>query len=461
MRLILQLILCLSSVSPLLPDLENQAALAQQLIDQRVANRWNVGIVVGLVDGDATKIVSAGKRGGTLAGAPDDRTVFEIGSLSKAFTGILLAEAVERKEVELDQTVGEFLPAAVRDQFKGDKTRMTIRHLAQHTSGLARMPNNFHPKDPTNPYADYSVEQMYEYLGSCGLNASPGQKYEYSNLAMGLLGHILAQKAAGDYESLLLKRICEPLGMKETRIVLTPEMRDRLAVGHSPLGFEIANWDIPTLAGAGAIRSTIHDLLLFAKANLKPPQAPLAAAILRAQTERHRINPNLEMGLGWHVSSVAGLEIVWHNGETGGYHSYLGLDVKNGRAVAILTNTACSIDDIGMHLLEPKSPVDPARQKPRGGSDRKAIPIEPKLLEGLTGEFSLSPSFTITIAIENGKLMAQATGQDKYEIFPESENRFFYKVVDAQISFERGNDGKAALLTLHQNGQDIPGRRVK
>jgi D-alanyl-D-alanine-carboxypeptidase/D-alanyl-D-alanine-endopeptidase len=461
MRLMFLLLLGLTSPTYLAPDLESQAALAQKLIEQRVANRWNVGIVVGLVDGDATKIVAAGKQGGDLAAAPDGRTVFEIGSLSKAFTGILLAEAVERKEVGLDQSVADLLAPAVREKFTGDKARITPRHLAQHTSGLARMPNNFRPKDSNNPYADYSAEQMFEYLGSCALNAAPGREYEYSNLAMGLLGHLLAQKAGGDYEATLLKRICEPLGMKETRITLTPEMRARLACGHTALGFETANWDIPTLAGAGAIRSTTEDLLLFAKANLDPAKGPLAAALRRAQSERHRINPELEMGLGWHISGVAGLEIIWHNGETGGYHSYLGLDAKNRRAVVILTNTASSIDDIGAHLLERKSPLDPVRQNPRGGADRKAVKLEAKQLEGLTGEYALSPAFSITVTLEDTKLMAQATGQEKFEIYAESENRFFYRIVDAQITFERGDDGKAKRLTLLQNGQKIPGNKVK
>lgn len=461
MRLMFLLILGLTSATRLVPDLESQEALAQKLIEQRVANRWNVGIVVGLVEGDATKIVAAGKRGDDLAGAPDGRTVFEIGSLSKAFTCILLAEAIERKEVGLDQAVAELLPPTVREQFTGDKARITLRHLAQHTSGLARMPTNFRPKDSNNPYADYSAQQMFEYLGSCALNSAPGQKYEYSNLAMGLLGVLLAEKAGGDYEAMLRKRICEPLGLKDTRITFTPEMLTRLARGHTALGFETANWDIPTLAGAGAIRSTMEDLLLFAKANLDPATCPLAAALRRAQSERHRINPALEIGLGWHISGVSDLEILWHNGETGGYHSYLGLDVKNRRAVVILTNSASSIDDIGMHLLEPRSPLEPARQRLRGGADRKAVTLGAKLLEGLTGEYSLSPTFSITITHEDGKLIAQATGQEKGEIFAETENRFFFKVVDAQITFERGDDGRATRLTLHQNGQNLPGNKVK
>jgi CubicO group peptidase (beta-lactamase class C family) len=437
------------------PDLESQAEEAQKLLERRIANGWNAGIVIGLLDGEETRIRVGGRRSAENAAPLDGRTVFEIGSLSKAFTGILLAEAVERHEVRLDQPVAELLPDPVREKMTGDKAKIILLDLAQHLSGLARMPDNFKPKDPLNPYADYSVDQMYDYLGRCALNSAPGTKYEYSNLAMGLLGHVLARRAGRGYETLLLERICQPLGLSDTRIQLTPELRANLALGHNAQGVETSNWDIPTLAGAGAIRSTMNDLLLFAKANLKP-----SGALARAHGDRRRINPNLEMALGWHVSTVAGREIVWHNGETGGYHSFLGLDLKNGRAVAILSNSTTSTDDLGFHLLEPQRPLEPAYEKPRGSVERKAVRLEPSKLEALTGEYALTPTFSITITVENGKLMAQATGQEKFEVTAESETAFFYKVVDAQLTFDKGPDGKAVELTLHQNGQHVPGKKV-
>lgn len=449
MRLLLLLFLAPQAA----PDLETRAALAQDLIRRRVENKWNAGIVVGLLDGDRTRIVVAGRRGGGNDAPLDGRAVFEIGSMSKAFTGVLLAEAVERGEVRLDQPVAELLPPAVREKMTGPKAAITLHQLSQHVSGLARMPDNFKPRDALNPYADYTVEQMHEYLGRCALNHPPGETYEYSNLAMGLLGHVLSQKAGGDYESVLVKRICDPIGLKETRVVLTADLRANLARGHNALGFETANWDIPTLAGAGGIRSTMNDLLTFAKANLDSP----SAALRRSHGERRRINPTLEMALGWHVWTIAGREIVGHNGETGGYHSYLGLDLKNRRAVAILTNSASTIDDLGHHLLEPKSPLDPAREKPRGTVERKPIALEAAKLEALAGEYALAPTFSIMVTVEGGKLMARATGQEKFEIFAESETKFFYTVVDAQITFEKGADGKATRLTLHQNGQNLPG----
>ena len=440
-------------------DLDARAGLAKTLIEQRVANRWNPGIVVGLVDGNQTRIVAAGRRGADDPRPLDGQAIFEIGSVSKVFTGILLAEAVERKEVRLDQPVAELLPDAIREKFSGDKAKITLRMLSQHLSGLARMPDNFKPKQADNPYADYSVEQMYEYLGSGTLNRAPGEKYEYSNLAQGLLGHVLSQRAEGDYEKLLVRRICGPLKMDRTRVAFTPEMRAQLARGHTAAGFETANWDLPTLAGAGGIRSNVDDLLLFAKANLSPPEIPLAAALRRAQSERRRINPTLEMGLGWHVVSAGGREFLTHGGETGGYHAFISLDVEKRRGVVMLTNAGVSIDDIGQHLMDPGSPLDAARQKPRVSPDPKAVTLEAKQIESLVGVYELAPAFSITVTVEGGRLMAQATGQDRFEIFPESDTKFFYKVVDAQITFERGPDGKATGLRLHQNGQNLPGKK--
>jgi CubicO group peptidase (beta-lactamase class C family) len=440
-------------------DLDARAELAKTLIEQRVANRWNPGIVAGLVDGDQTRVVAAGRRG---AGDPrplDGQAIFEIGSVSKVFTGILLAEAVERKEVRLEQPVTELLPDAIREKWSGDKAKITLRMLSQHLSGLPRMPSNFKPKQADNPYADYTVEQMYEYLGSCTLNHAPDEQYEYSNLAQGLLGHVLSQKAGGDYETLLVRRICGPLKMDRTRVAFTPGMRAQLARGHSAAGFETANWDLPTLAGAGGIRSNVDDLLLFAKANLSLPEIPLAAAMRRAQSERHRINPTLEMGLGWHVVRASGREFLTHGGETGGYHAFISLDVKNRRGVVMLTNAAMSIDDIGQHLMDPGSPLDAARQKPRDGANHQTVTLEAKQLESLVGVYELAPTFSITVSVEGGRLMARATGQDRFEIFPESDTRFFYKVVDAQITFERGPDGKATGMMLHQNGQNLPGKK--
>jgi serine-type D-Ala-D-Ala carboxypeptidase/endopeptidase len=156
----------------------------------------------------------------------------------------------------------KYLPASVKVPER-DGRQISLVDLATHTSGLPRMPANFRPKDPANPYADYTDEQLYSFLSSYDLIRDIGLKFEYSNLGFGLLGQGLARRAGTGYETLVETRICEPLGMKSTRITLSPDMERRFAAGHSADLVTVSRWDIPSLAGAGALRSTANDLLIF------------------------------------------------------------------------------------------------------------------------------------------------------------------------------------------------------
>src|SRR5215510_6730008 len=235
----------------------------RQILQQRIdEKKKGVAIVVGLVDESGSKVISYGKMGVDDPRPVDGDTVFEIGSISKVFTAILLADMVERGEVGLNDPISKYLPKSVRTPTRNGK-EITLFDLATQSSGLPRMPANFTPKDMSNPFADYSVDQMYEFLSGYTLTRDISEKYEYSNFGMGLLGHILALKAGTDYETLVLTRICKPLKMESTTIKLSPELRSRLAAGHSAALKPVANWDIPSLAGAGALRSTTNDMLKF------------------------------------------------------------------------------------------------------------------------------------------------------------------------------------------------------
>src|SRR5262249_19332240 len=184
----------------------------------------------------------------------------------------------ERHEVALTDPVSKYLPATVRMAERGGRS-ITLQDLATHTSGLPRMPTNFKPADPANPYADYSVEQMYEFLSSYQLTRDIGSQYEYSNLGGGLLGHVLALRPHTDYASLVRDRITAPLEMASTAITLPADLKSRLAVGHSAALQPVANWDLPTLAGAGALRSTTNDLLTFLAGHLGYTKTPLEPAM--------------------------------------------------------------------------------------------------------------------------------------------------------------------------------------
>jgi len=324
------------------------------------------GIVVGLLDADGSRrVVALGSPGAD--GLPlDGESVFEIGSITKVFTGTLLADMVRTGEVALTDSLSVLLP--------GGDVRIPARHgkaillvdITTHHSGLPRMPNNFRPADPTNPYADYSVQQMYAFVSGYQLPRDPGDSAEYSNFAMGLLGHALARQAGTSYEEVVRARVLLPLGMTRTGIVLTPWMRQHLAHGHDAMGDPAANWDIPTLAGAGALRSTANDMLRFAAANLAAADTGLDASLHTAQRALRRFNGADSIGFNWLVSRPGARAITWHNGGTGGYRTFIGLDRAAGRAVVVLTNSGGGgLDDLGFHLLDPgvplaRPPVGPA-----------------------------------------------------------------------------------------------------
>ena len=239
------------------------AALAKPLADEG----WVYGLAIGLVNENGTQFLAYGHTNEQNAAPPAADTLFEIGSISKVFTGLMLAEMVERNQVALDEPVAKLLGDSMKIPERGERP-ITLVDLATHSSGLPRLPTNLTPKDMTNPYADYTVAQLAAFLGGHKLAHEPGQQSSYSNLGMGLLGHALAVKGGKSYEALVRELVCQPLDMNDTMIALSDSARGRLAQGHDADGRPAANWDIPTLAGAGALRSTATDMLTFLEANL-------------------------------------------------------------------------------------------------------------------------------------------------------------------------------------------------
>jgi CubicO group peptidase (beta-lactamase class C family) len=440
--------------SPVPPDSE----IRKILVERIDAFHQGVGIVVGVIEPQGRRVVSYGSLNRGDSRPLNGDTIFEIGSVTKVFTSLVLADMVQRGEVSLDDPVAKYLPVEVKVPVRGGRA-ITLVDLSSHTSGLPRLPDNMHPKDPANPYADYSVELLYQFLSSYQLTRDPGSQFEYSNLGGGLLGHLLARRAGMDYEALVRSRIAGPLGMNSTGISLSPEMNARLALGHNNQLSAVPNWDFQVLAGCGALRSTVNDLLTFLGANLgyvKSPLAPAMAAMLSVR--RPTGTPGLgEIGLGWIIAKPKDDEIVWHNGGTFGYRSFVGYDAKSRVGVVVLSNTftAAGVDDIGMHLLDSHSPLLPAPK------EHKEITVDPKIFDGFVGQYQLAPNFILTVTREGDQLFTQATGQPKVQVFPESQRDFFLKVVDAQITFETDSSGHATSLTLHQNGANVPAKRIE
>ncbi|HLK18934.1 MAG TPA: serine hydrolase [Bryobacteraceae bacterium] len=403
-----------------------------------------VGIVVGTIDEKGRSVIGYGRLAKDRDQKPDGDTVFEIGSITKVFTSLILADMVERGEVKLDDPIAKYLPASVTVPSRNGK-QITLLDISMQISGLPRMPNNFKPADFANPYADYSEAKLYEFISGYKLTRDIGEKYEYSNLAVGLLGHALALKAGMSYEKLVKTRILDPLGMSDTSITLSESQKKRLATGHNEALSPVKNWDLDALEGAGALRSTANDMLKFLAANLELTDSPLKPAMRRMRSVHRETGvPDLEIGMAWHVWHKFGSNIFWHNGGTAGYRSYAGFDPAKKTGVVVLCNSFFDIDQVGLHVLNKEFTA----QTYAAPKERVEVTLDPKILETYVGEYELAPTFKIKITREESRLFAQATGQPKFEVFAEKEGEFFFKVVDAQLTFTKEG------LILHQNGMD-------
>ena len=430
------------------------------LVERVDKYKQSVGIVVGVIEPAGRRVVAYGKLAAEDPRILDGDTVFEIGSVTKVFTSLLLADMVERDEVTLTDPAAAYLPAEVQlPQRNGQVIR--LQDLATHTSGLPRMPSNVDPVDPSNPYADYADQRLYAFLSNYQLSRNIASRFEYSNLGGALLGHVLARRAGVDYETLVEKRVTIPLKMTNTHIALTEEMKAHLAVGHA-YGLEpTPNWDLGALVAAGGLHSTANDLLRFLAAHLGYTETVLAPAMasmmkVRRDTERG------EVALAWFVESQGGSRIVFHDGSTGGYRCFVGYDPQARTGVVVLSNNGAGagIEDIGLHLLNSKIPLrndqDLAPQKAR-----KQVPIDSQVLDRYAGKYRFASNQMATVSRNGSHLYLQAEGDVKLAFYPESNEHFFAKIMDAQITFVSDSDGRVTELLFHRNGATQRVQRVE
>ncbi|MCL2117596.1 MAG: beta-lactamase family protein [Planctomycetaceae bacterium] len=314
-----------------------------------------VGGVIGIVDGNKRYAKGYGRVSLDSEASPDIDTVYEIASLSKTFTGVLLGEMVARNEISLDEPLDQFVPQGISVP-RYDGETVTLRQLSTHSSGLPRLPTDFWQvaaPEPDNPYKFYTSEKIERFLDTYQLTVKPDSRYEYSNLGASVLGYAMEQKTGKTYEQLVQERICQPLGMANTAVELTESMREKLAPPYDEKHQPANNWDLPGFAAGGGLRSSMRDMLAFAQAAAgvleafpglaANPDHPLVAGMKAAGSLHYEDTAsNRRMGLGWHFNPSGDLT---HNGQTGGYHSDIIANPKSRRAIVLLTNTAASDAD--------------------------------------------------------------------------------------------------------------------
>lgn len=309
----------------------------------------HVGLAVGaLADGvQAEHAVGVARTDGH---AIDGQTSFQIASVTKAFTALLLTDAVTRGEVALDQRLDSIIPQAANHP---DGQPITLADLATHTAGLPRLPPGFrrqarHNRD--DPYAHFGADELIEALRHPPKR--PPGRVRYSNYGGGTLGQALARALGAPFGELVAERITGPLGMGRTDLLLASEV-DNGTQGHAKPGKPVPDWHFTGLAGAGALRSTVADLLVFLDAHLHPTESPLGSAIDLAMPPRVKARGPIQVALGWFVrTNRDGSAWWWHNGRTSGFASFVGFDPQAGTGVVVLANTTRPVDRLGTKLLK-------------------------------------------------------------------------------------------------------------
>lgn len=434
-------------------DPSNEIAnLAAPLVDHGILDGCQIIFVAGP---DApNRRVTAGNAMHADAGSH-----YEIGSITKVFTGIVLAREVVEGNVELEDPFIDYLPDGVAAPESEPARLIRLGHLAAHTSGLPRLPANFTVKDMADPYAAYTRDDLWKAVPGFTLSSAPGAQYAYSNLGAGLLGELLAHRRAMTYEQLIDTLILEPAGMDETVITLAPDQN--LVQGHTVDLVETGPWHFACMQGAGALRSTAGDMLDFAElvldvlSNNETGVDPMLADAIRLSVQPVHENPDgSKVALGWHISTEGWL---WHNGETGGFHSFLAINPDNHTAAVILCNTATGVvDALGARVMRilAGEEVDPIEV-------RTAANVPQKQIDRILGRYAAPSGFSIRVFERDGMVFAQAFGQPAFRIYPESHERYFLRAVDAEIAFDLSDLGPASSLTLFQGGRETVLQRLE
>jgi CubicO group peptidase (beta-lactamase class C family) len=375
-----------------------------------------------------------------------EQIIFEIGSLTKVFTGLLLAQTVVEGKATLDMTLQEALGDAVT--FEDPQVgRITLRQLATHTSSLPRLPDNMElGADPQDPYAHYDRARLFSYLAKARLKGQPPFAKSYSNLGMGLLGEVLSHRYGQSWIQLIEEKITRPLGMHDTTVVLNEEQRKRLA---PPLDGEqtVKPWNLASMAGAGALRSTAADLMLFGETLLHSEKTPLKEAIALLLQPQEPAEIGLAIGLG----KFYGQRTHEHNGGTGGYRTVFQILPDSQTVRVVLTNNAAL----------PAEAVLAAVQKERAPAPiaEKALPEEE--LSRYEGVYPIDTTTRFTVLRRGDQLMVQLTGQGFLQLHARDvADRFFFKEVQAEIQFHREKD-EVVGLTLFQNGREVAAKKGK
>lgn len=409
----------------------------QDWIDKAVNDGDSLAISAMLLDGDSVSYYSGGAISPDGA-APNENTQYQIGSITKVFTNMLLAEMVADGKLGYDTALGDLMG----DDFtfaNADLGKVTMEQLATHTSGLARMPSNFAPTDPQDPYKDYTAEQLNAEIAQARNKQVLVAEYGYSNLGMGLLGYRLGQLEGSSYTEEVIAQVVAPLGLEETGF----ERSDNLADGYRS-GSVVPAWLLPEpIAAAGALWGSTSDFVRLAQVMLGQAESPLKHDIEAVRDSIAQAGPDFDVTRVWHMTWADDQPIYWHNGGTGGYLTFFGFRPDTNQAVAILVAGGDGPTEKGLTML---------------GSTKQGRPA-PEIDESVMGQYEIAPGVGIGVFERSGYLVGQVSGQAAARLYDGGNDWYSLNIADASLHFLR-EDGVVSGVELVQAGVVNPGARV-
>jgi CubicO group peptidase (beta-lactamase class C family) len=442
-KTILSFLICAATVPA---STQNIAARLDSLMDAYVKVLGFNGTVFAATKGTVIFEKGYGFKNKSTNARNDTNTIFQIGSITKQFTAAIILQLLEQSKLSLQDSLTKYIP----DYPNGNK--ITIEHLLTHTAGVYNYTNdvNFMVNETTRPINRDSLINRFKYKP---LDFPPGQKFSYSNSGYILLGYIIEKVTGQSYFQVVRQRIFQPLHMDHSGFDFTHLKTPDKAIGYtSPDSTTPASIvDSSVSFAAGAIYTTVGDLY-------KWDRALRAGRIISPASQEKAYTPHLsQYGYGWMIGTVDGKKVVEHGGGITGFVSDIRRIPGDETCIVILDNQPNDADPsrIAQDIAATLNGKDVKLPE-----TKVAATVDTTLLRQYVGEYQISPTFSIAVTLDGGRLYGQATGQGKFELFAEKKDHFFLKVIEAEVEFVRGADDKVEKLILHQNGQDVPGKRL-
>jgi serine-type D-Ala-D-Ala carboxypeptidase/endopeptidase len=428
------------------PDGPHRAAIAaavKPLIDGEVV----ASLVVGIHDAGRSEIYGFGKGPGGKP--PNGRTLFDLGSMTKVYTGLLLADAVQRREVDLDAPIAELLPTGVTVPTR-DRVSITAKHLALHSSSLPPLPPSLLARTPPpDPFAGYTEDALYQDLVTTQLAAAPGSTIALSYYGTGLLGLALGRKVGGGYSAAVTSRVLRPLELEDTFVTLPSGTASRRAIGTDENLAPRSRWTWGALVGAGGLISTVRDQLKLIEAEIDAAAGSKGTLrpAMRLTQEPQLDVPGDNEGLGWMIDSAGRL---WHEGTTGGFRGYLAIDPKTRRGIVVLASTESSLVEIlGRSLFDVLE----------GKTERPEPAPTAEQLATYAGHYDFTGTKLAVIA-EGKRLYLEGPGEPRHRMAPMGGRRFWIEALQSTATFELDGD-RVQGVVFGVGGRQIAAPRIE